>query len=145
MIPSITGEYALRAMVYLTQQPSEELLSGPIIAEQTQIPRKYLGMVLTKLVQAGHLVAYRGKNGGFRLARPATEISLFDVLAPFEALDRKSCPFGNPQCSDSAPCLAHQRWKKLKEFQEQFLKSTSLQDVSVAQKPAKASRKKARL
>jgi Rrf2 family protein len=132
MMISLTGEYALRAMVFLTRHHEEWPVSGPRIAREAGIPGKYLSAILAVLVRSGLLEATRGKSGGFRMTRPAGEVRLADIVGPFEPVNshRKTCPFGNAACNDSDPCGAHERWKGVKEALEQFLSETTLEDVA---------------
>ncbi|GAG38092.1 unnamed protein product [marine sediment metagenome] len=120
-------------MIYLTQRDADWPIPGPEIAEQVGIPRKYLSKVLGDLVRCGMLDSAPGKRGGFRLRRPAREITLVEVLTPFEQFGQRSCPFGNQHCSDDHPCLAHNRWKAVLETQQRFLEETSIHDVAFAQ------------
>ena len=62
---SVTGEYALRAMVYLARNSESWPISGPRIAEAAGVPRKYLSSILADLVRSGLLEGTRGKSGGF--------------------------------------------------------------------------------
>ncbi len=130
---SLTGEYALRAMIYLAQHREEWPICGPRIAKEAGIPRKYLSAILADLVRAGLLDGIRGKSGGFRLTRPAKEIRLTEVVRPFEPVifHRRRCPFGNVTCSDEEPCGAHERWKGVKAALERFLTETTLQKVAI--------------
>ena len=130
---SLTGEYAIRAMVFLAQRQEEWPIPGPRIAEQAGIPRKYLSAILADLVRAGLLEGTRGRSGGFRLCRPATGISLAEVVAPFEPIHaaRQTCPFGDSICSDKDPCATHERWKGVKAAMNGFLGETTLQEVAV--------------
>ncbi len=141
-----TGEYALRAMVYLVRHEEDWPLVGKEIAGATKIPAKYLSKILGDLVRIGVLESTPGRHGGFRLLRSSKKTKLYDVLAPFEMLERKQCPFGNQECSDDKPCLAHDRWKKVVTTHKRFLSDTSIYDVSVP-KPVRsrgAARKKKR-
>lgn len=130
---SLTGEYALRAMIFLAQNRDEWPISGARIAEKAGIPRKYLSAILADLVRAGLLEGMRGKSGGFRMIRPAKKIRVCDVIAPFEPTNanRKTCPFGNTNCSDQDPCSAHARWKEVNAGLSRFLERTSLEDVAL--------------
>lgn len=127
---SLTCEYALRAMIYLAIHESEWPIPGKLIAQQAGIPPKYLSKVLGDLARGGLLTATRGKSGGFQLAQSAEEISLQEVLMPFERNDPRRCPFGNDRCSDDDPCMAHEGWKQVQETYRQFLQRTSLYDVA---------------
>lgn len=131
---SRSGEYALQAVVFLARSNGEALVPGSAIARQTGIPRKYLSKILADLSRCGVLTATRGKSGGFRLARPAYQIALAEVVAPFEAIvsgRNNRCPFGNEVCSEVNPCVGHARWSKVKEAYLQFLARTSVQDVAI--------------
>ncbi len=135
---SLTGEYALRAMIFLTRHRDEWPISGPVIAQDTGIPRKYLSSILADLVRAGLLEGTRGKSGGFRLSRPAKSIRLAEVVHPFEPMSfqRRTCPFGNATCNDQDPCGAHERWKGVKLALDRFLEETTLQDVAAKHQEA---------
>ena len=58
-------------------------------------------------------------------------VALFEVRAPFELFENDRCPFGQPFCSDVAPCLGHEEWKRLKLAQKRFLEKTTIYDVAV--------------
>ncbi len=102
-------------------------------------------MILGELVQAGILKSARGKGGGFCLARPPEEISLFEIVQRFEPApsEPRACPFGNQECGDDSPCLAHKEWKKVIETEQRFFERKTLHDVS-AEKGTVAKRKKKR-
>ena len=136
---SLTSKYALRAMICLTQLEDECPVSGKRIAERANVPSRYLSKILGDLVRCGVLTSTRGKNGGFRLARPPQKIALHDVLAPFETalVARRSCPFGNLACSDENPCLGHDGWKKVLLAYVSFLSRTSILDVAVSKRAAR--------
>ena len=128
---SLTSEYALRAMTHLAKHQPDWPIPGKQIAEEAGIPPKYLSKVLGDLVRAGLLEATRGRSGGFRMARPAREISLLEVLVPFERIERRLCPFGNDRCGDEDPCLAQEKWKQVLDAYQKFLERTSIHDVSI--------------
>ncbi len=138
---SLTGEYALRAMVYLTTHAEDWPIPGKRIAEGAGIPRKYLSAILGDLVRAGILASSPGPGGGFRMARSPKDIRLFEVLAPFEPVlgNRRPCPFGNEECSDDDPCAGHDRWQRVNETYSRFLQETSVYDVSVKRRKRRRS------
>jgi Rrf2 family protein len=68
----------------LAATPSAETLSTRRLAEFYDLPAPYLAKVLNSLVRAGVLIATSGPRGGFRLARPATEITAGEVLEAVE-------------------------------------------------------------
>jgi Rrf2 family nitric oxide-sensitive transcriptional repressor len=100
------------------------------MAKATGIPANYLSKILHQLGRAGVVVSERGRSGGFRLASHPREVVLATVVAPFEPqVQRTRCLLGLPQCSDSHPCGAHERWKVIREATLAFLNDTTLADV----------------
>ncbi len=136
---SRTSEYALRAMIHLAQHVDEWPIATQWIAEGAGVPAKYLAKIMGDLVRAGVLESTRGLGGGFRMARSPKEVSLLDVLTPFELFQPRRCPFGNKECGDDNPCLAHDRWKKVIETEQDFFRTTSVDDVAVS-RPARQTR-----
>jgi Rrf2 family protein len=68
-----------------------------------------------------------GLGGGFRLARDPKTISLLDVVEPIEHVSRWSgCILGWPECSESAPCALHTRWKAVRHAYLHMLEQTTL-------------------
>lgn len=135
---SLTSEYALRAMIYLARNVDNWPISGGKIAEAAGIPRSYLSAILGNLVRAGILDSSPGAGGGFRMNRPAKDITLSEVFAPFEPIltGRRPCPFGKETCSDEDPCAGHNQWKKVRETYSRFLEKTSVHDVSFHRRKA---------
>jgi Rrf2 family protein len=78
------ADYALRAVAYVAQLKKTELASIGRIAKARTIPREFLAKILKELTRAGILVSFQGVTGGYRLARPAKEISYLDVIEAME-------------------------------------------------------------
>lgn len=126
-----TAEYALRAVIHLAQHHDDWPIPGNQIAERAGIPAKYLSKVLGDLVRVGVLTSSRGKHGGFGMVRSPKKTRLIDILSPFEQFEIRRCPFGNSECSDKKPCLAHAQWKKVVATERDFFRRTSIYDVSI--------------
>lgn len=127
---SQTAEYALRAAVYLAARPGPAPARVGELAAALGIPRNYLSKTLYQLTKAGLVASTRGKRGGFRLLRPPREVSLLEVVAPFDPpTDRSPCILGNPRCSDRTACAAHARWKRVAERTTAFFRETTLHDL----------------
>ena len=74
-------DYATRALFVLAAAPDDELVKSDAIAQQQGLPsKKFLEHILCELRHAGLLTSKRGNLGGFRLARPADEITLADIV-----------------------------------------------------------------
>jgi Rrf2 family iron-sulfur cluster assembly transcriptional regulator len=82
---------------------------------------------------AGLLEAPQGRSGGIRLSRPASEISVLEVVRAFDGEGLWAiCILGLAKCSDDAPCPAHLVWQKTRELLSQHLESQSLADLTRA-------------
>lgn len=141
---SQTAEYALRAALAMAEQPEDAVRVGDL-ATRLRVPQNYLSKTLHQLARSGILVSTRGKYGGFRLARAPEEISLYEIVAPFERFgDKRPCLLGRAVCSDLAPCAAHDRWKDVKARTNAFFLNTSLKDLIHPHAAAPAPRRRAR-
>ena len=94
---STTGEYALRAAVYLAQHVGEPQTTV-IIAEGTKVPAGYLSKILQQMVKADLINSQRGLHGGFVLAKSPGDISVLDILRSVDAAPERihKCPLGIP-------------------------------------------------
>jgi Rrf2 family transcriptional regulator, nitric oxide-sensitive transcriptional repressor len=125
---SKTSEYALRAMVYLAENPTS---SSPLqtIAATTQVPPGYLSKVLQQLVRAGLLNSQRGLGGGFSLARPASELSVYEIVQAVDPVSRiLACPLSLREHQEEL-CPLHRRLDDVMELVERSFRLTSLADL----------------
>jgi Rrf2 family protein len=130
MLLSQTAEYALRAMAHLAAAPSDAAVPSADLAEYTGIPPHYISKVLRRLVVAGLCDAKRGHHGGFRLARPADEITFADVIAAAEPDQGPiGCAFGYGRCDLENPCPLHESWSALKREFATWSETTTLDQV----------------
>ena len=130
---SQTSEYALKAALYLAnRQDGGGLVRVEEIAEALSVPRNYLSKILHALGQEGIVESTRGPHGGFRLATPAAELSLEELLRHFDPQlfrEESHCLLGRERCSDRDPCAAHDRWAAVAAPTRRFFRSTSLEDL----------------
>lgn len=119
-------EYAIRAMLFLEGQPGNHSVPVAVIAHETGISHPFLSKVVRQLVRRGLLESARGPGGGVRLVRPASEISLLDVIAAIDGLHFSTgCALGFPECDDEVPCPVHPYWKSLRgEVMRMFAKKS---------------------
>jgi len=136
---SRTAEYAVRAMVALRNSGTSTPLLAREIALETGIPTNYLSKVLHTLARMGFVSSTRGRNGGFKLARSAREITAFDIVNVFDPLTgERRCFLGNKTCSQATACAAHNQWNRVWTVYEEFLKTTSLDRLAYTDLPKKA-------
>ncbi|HSJ15822.1 MAG TPA: Rrf2 family transcriptional regulator [Longimicrobiales bacterium] len=120
-ILSHSADYALRAVLYLAARDHEGLVPANEIAEELKVPQRYLGKVLNTLAHAGTLQSTRGPRGGFRLTRPADELTLAEVIAPFDAIGQPlQCLLHHRTCSEPEPCAAHYEWQNVGAGMREF-------------------------
>jgi len=97
MLFSTKAEYGVRLMVELGRQPGSLPISLSSVAEAERLPLSYLEHLVAKLRKAGLVTSTRGAHGGYRLAKPAAEITMDAVV---EALEGQIAPM---ECFHDAP------------------------------------------
>ena len=125
------GRYAVMAIADLGKSCAENG-SVPLsaIAERQQISLAYLEQLFAKLRRAHLVESERGRAGGYRLARPAAEISVADVMtAVAERTDMTRCGDAGEPCLAGKRCMTHPLWEALGDHIDQFLANVSLQQV----------------
>ena len=102
------GDYAVRAMLALARGSDNGLLSARRIADAMAIPVRFLPQVLGDLQRAALVEAAPGRSGGYRLAKPATSISLLDVIEAVEGDSRRrTCVLRGGPCGADGHCDVH--------------------------------------
>jgi Rrf2 family protein len=125
---SQTGIYAIKAMGYIASEEDDKPLLSRTIAEKTQIPANFLSKILNRLVQAGLIRSIRGRNGGFVMAKPPSEINIREIVDLFMQLDNyKRCLIGLNNCDGS--CGLHHRWSNITEQFEMMLDETTIDKI----------------
>ncbi len=99
------ADYALIALSYMAAPGQRPVVSAREMAERHDVPLELLAKVLQRLVQRGLLTSVQGINGGYRLARPATDMSVAQVV---EAIDG---PLTLTACADGSddPCMQYSK------------------------------------
>src|SRR5919108_3929700 len=77
---SAKTDYAIRAALELAAAVDERPVKGERIATAQSIPLRFLENILMQLRHAGLVESRRGADGGYRLARPAADVTLADVI-----------------------------------------------------------------
>ena len=125
------GRYALRVMLDLAQHRDEGFISLKTIAERQHISMKYLEIIVSSLKKAGLVDSTRGKEGGYRLARPAAEYRVGDILRCIEDnLAPVACiKSGSIHCERAAECMTVPMWMELDEIINGYLDTVTLADL----------------
>lgn len=90
------GEYGIRGVLYLARQEHGTVSMLSSIAKAENAPPQFLAKIFQSLTKAGIIKSHRGAKGGFSLMRPASDVSVMDVIEAIEGpicLNRdKTCP-----------------------------------------------------
>lgn len=125
-----SAEYALEASLLLARAYPDGPRTSAELARELDLPSNFLSKLLNRLRREGILDSRRGPNGGFRLARAPGDVTLAEVIGPFDDVARgRKCLLGRPECRDDSACAAHGRWKRIAERIESFFRETTLDDV----------------
>lgn len=103
------AQAGIAAVSYLAAVADEKRLAGSAeIADARHLSRLLVAKILTILSRGGLVDGKPGPSGGYQLGRPASEITLLDVVKLFEdPQDRVMCPFGPDWCGTGAHCPLH--------------------------------------
>jgi Rrf2 family protein len=143
MYISARVDYAMRALLELAAAQRENpraLLKGDAIAEKHVIPTKFLVGVLTTLRTAGILQSMRGRDGGFRLAKPAADIRVADVMRALEG-PLAEVRGERPEETEYLGAAEHLRdlWIATRVALRSVLETTSLADIETGNLPSDVS------
>lgn len=124
------GEYAIRSLRFLASRPEMRWFSIQEIAEAEDIPPQFLAKVMQRLTQTGLVQSACGKTGGYRLARPASEVALADVILAMEGpISLNSCLLYPQECRFSEDCRMHPIWAEAQEAMLGVLKKYHLSEI----------------
>lgn len=139
-------EYGLQALILLAQKPPGTVMPLAEIATAGELPRHFLAKIFRKLTQHHVLRSFRGATRGYALARSPQEINLVAILDAIEGPDLLGhCIFWSNHCSETAPCLLHDRWKGLRPQMIAVLRSQTLRDLVPGPRRSTAGKRKARV
>lgn len=120
-------DYGLRALMRLSEAPGVTFTTEEI-ARELEVSHNHLAKIIRELAAAGFIATQRGAGGGFRLARPAAEISVGDVVRRLEArYPIVECFRGDGGCCTLEPrCVLKERLSRAAEVFLAELDKTSL-------------------
>lgn len=130
---STKGRYAVIALVDLARHGDEGQTSLSEIARRQDISLSYLEQLFVRLRRAGLVASVRGPGGGYRLARPADQIPLVEILdAVDETVSALHVGAGasGAVSGSLAQSLSNRLWESLSAHVYVFLANLSLGDVA---------------
>lgn len=134
---SAKAEYAVRAMVQLATVGDGELVKADDLAKAQGIPAQFLVDILSDLRTDRLVRSHRGREGGYELARPASAISVADVLRCIDGPLASVRDIGLGDLPYSGPTAAlTDVWRALRASMRSVLEQTTLADVASGDLPA---------
>jgi Rrf2 family transcriptional regulator, cysteine metabolism repressor len=122
--------YGARAMVELASHYGEGPIELKEIAKKENISLKYLEQVINPLRTDGLVKAVRGAKGGYSLAKPPSEICLYDVIETLEGpLNLLDCLHDAKACQKVSSCVTREIWKEVSDAISKIFYSVTLEDM----------------
>jgi Rrf2 family protein len=122
--------YGTRAMVELASHYGEGPLELKEIAKKESISIKYLEQVIIPLRTAGFVKSVRGSKGGYRLAKPPSEISLNDLIDILNGpVNLMECIKDPKACQRVPYCVTRDVWREISEAIDKIFHSVTLEDM----------------
>jgi Rrf2 family protein len=133
---SAKAEYAVRAMVQLATLDDDVRVTTDDLASAQGIPPQFLVDILSDLRNDRLVRSHRGRDGGYELARPGTEISIADVLRCIDGPLASVRDIGLGDLPYSGPTAAlTDLWRALRASMRSVLEETTLADVAAGTLP----------
>ncbi|MBQ8507445.1 MAG: Rrf2 family transcriptional regulator [Clostridia bacterium] len=131
MLISTKGRYATRMLLDIAQNQGDGYVSMKNIAQRQGISKKYLEQFTAQLAKAGLLDIRRGNQGGYRLMRQPSEITLREILSLTEgSLCAVACLEHMPnRCEKCDSCITLPAWTGLNDVVNGYLSSVTLQNL----------------
>ncbi len=123
---STKGRYAVTAMMDIALHEKVGPVTLADISQCQGISLSYLEQLFSRLRGSGLVKGVRGPGGGYRLAKPADQISVSDIIDSVdEKLDFTKCK-GMGDCNHGERCITHQLWSGLTQDLHRFLSGITL-------------------
>jgi Rrf2 family protein len=124
-------DYGVRVLLELASLAAGERASTQEVAVRQSIPGPFLAKIISQLSVAGLVTTYRGAGGGVMLARPASEISLLDVIEALEGpIQLNRCVIEPNACPRETKCPVHDVWAQAQADLVQMLSETTFAQLS---------------
>jgi len=125
-----TSKYAIRILSYIANNSDGKLLSARELSETLDIPYRFLTKIMTDLVKENYLISIKGREGGNKLSRDASEITLMEILNTFNEFNNQTeCLLGIGDCDHIKKCALHDQWIEPKTMIHSMFENTTLKDL----------------
>lgn len=131
MLISTKGRYAIRIMLEFAMRESDDRVTLIDVAEKQGISEKYLEGIVASLSKAKLVEGVRGRGGGYRLTRPASEYTIGEILrlteGSFATVSCLECEVNT--CEKKDDCLTLPMWEKLNNMIKDYFDNITLMDL----------------
>lgn len=129
-------DYALRALFTLVEFEGKELVSTRRLAERNDIPKKFLEQILMEMKSQGWIESVTGKHGGYRLGKPASQITMGEVVRHFDGnLSPIACVsvMGYKYCTQETTCRFRRLFLDARNYVANMMDGATLESVFKAE------------
>ena len=125
------GRFAVTAMLDIALHDPEQYVTIAAIGERRHLSSAYLEQIFGKLRRAGLLEGIRGPTGGYRLSKPADQITVMQILDAVDAsLEKSVCEKDRECCDGEGECITFDLWDRLNEEMRRFLSGITLKGLA---------------
>ena len=129
---TMSGEYALRAMLYICSEPNGTTFKISDVAKKNDIPDNFLRKLVQQLKRAGLLKSTQGNGGGISLNVEAEKITPLDIIEIVEGkIGLNKCLIHNDFCNRDNYCSIHIIWDEAQTQLRDKLKSKSMRELAL--------------
>lgn len=129
---STRSEYGIRVLLNLARAGGDQPVSLASVARSERLPHAYLEQLVADLRRAGLVAATRGQSGGYRLGKPADQISMATVIRSLDGplLEMPCAGVNSGERCDREPCSVHEAYERLWESIDGTLGATNLAQLA---------------
>ena len=129
---STKGRYAIRVIIDMAENGEAEFHPLHNLAERQGLSEKYLEAILGVLVKNNVLEGARGKGGGYKLAKPAAELTVWEILSVIEtSISPVDCVAdGKNGCDRADICPTLPMWKEFNETLQNFFRKYTIEELA---------------
>ncbi len=126
-------DYAVRVVLALAKRGEDARLSSAAIQQEMLIPKSFMSRIVAQLSREGLVNAFPGRDGGLSLPRPATQITLKDVVDAFEGpilLSECIQVKGEDDCPFQSNCPVRSKWGRVQVAMMREMASITFEDLA---------------
>jgi len=128
---SVSIEYAIHGLIFLARNGGEKAMLLGDIASGIKVPKEYMRKIFQMLTRSRLVTGRRGAGGGYRLARPAEELTLRDVVEAVEgSLPLYGCLHLRRNCELALSCPVRKAFDSAREKMAEVLQGTTIAELA---------------